>query len=124
MGCNKDYDCLKLANETYPSLQSEIFSSLSTVSSQINGIGSKLMGLSIPNDSLGERIKSRIGDICSYLNNDNEIIDNLINSVNKFVDEKEIEHKDHYDKWKAQQQRTDKPEPVDNTAPEEVVNYE
>ena len=104
MGCNKDEGCLNIANNVYPGLQGEINGSISSITNNVNEIISGLSGLSIPDDYLGEKVKSQVDSICGSLTSDVGEISSLSGSINNFVGSKIEEHQEHYRNWLAQQE--------------------
>ena len=104
MACGKNAGCLRIATSVYPGLQGEINSSISKISSSINEIISGLNGLSIPDDYLGTKVKSRVSAICSGLGSDASEVGALGGKINGFVGNKIQEHNEHYRTWKAEQQ--------------------
>ena len=105
MACGKNAGCLRIATSVYPGLQGEINSSISKISSSINEIISGLNGLSIPDDYLGAKVKSRVSAICSSLGSDASEVSALGGKINGFVGNKIQEHNEHYRTWKIEQQR-------------------
>lgn len=105
MACGKNEECLNIANNIYPNLQSEINSSINTITSSVNEIISGLSSLTIPDDYLGTKVKSRIITICSNLSSDIGEISSINGSINSFVSEKIKEHQKHYEEWKKEQER-------------------
>ena len=105
MACSKDAGCLRIATSIYPGLQGEINASISKISSSISEIISGLNGLSIPDDYLGAKVKSRVSAICSSLGSDASEVGAIGGKINGFVGNKIQEHNEHYREWKIAQQR-------------------
>ena len=105
MACGKDQGCLRIANSTYPGLQAEINGSINTITNNINEIMSVLNSLSIPDDYLGSKVKTRVNSICSSLSSDEGEVSSISGNINSFVSSKIKEHQEHYNMWKTEQQR-------------------
>ena len=104
MGCNRNYGCQKLANTVYPNLKTEVGKDITKAKSEIEEIVNTLKGLSIPEDYLGEKISTRLNEICSDFNSDAGELDSTKASINSFIDTKIVEHNIHYQKWQSAMQ--------------------
>ena len=124
MGCNKDSGCLKIANNTYPGLKSEIDGSMTSIKGQLESIVDELNGLTIPDDYLGSKVKAQISSICGNFSSDMDSITAEKNSIDIFIGKKIIEHQKHYNAWKFQQQQMQQQmnNEIDNTNLENINN--
>jgi len=105
MGCNRDNNCLKIAKDTYPSLQSDIDNSVSNINNQIDATIESLSNLYIPDDYLGNKVKDKIKEICDELTTDEENVKSFSSNVNNHIKQKISEHQTHYDRWKEKEQK-------------------
>ena len=105
MACNKDSGCLKIANSTYPGLKTEIDSSSTAITDNIQSVIDELSALSVPDDYLGEKVSSRLKTICTELTSDIASVKTMNSSIDGFIDEKITEHTNHYNAWKREQER-------------------
>lgn len=103
MACSKDQGCLTIANSIYPGLQSEINSSVKTITTGLNEITTELNTLTIPDDYLGEKVKKELESITSNLNNDQSNIVATSGNIGMFIGRKVEEHRNHYNAWKKAQ---------------------
>ena len=105
MACGYNANCWRIANSIYPSLKDEISGSINATNKDINGIVDELSSLQIPDDYLGEKVKSKIEDICLNLNNDSKDIKAINGNIDGFIESKILEHQGHYNDWKIEEDR-------------------
>ena len=105
MSCNRDDGCLKIAESTYPSLQSEINTSVNSINTELSDVVSSLQSLTIPDDYLGEKVKDRITSITASLGDDQSSVDAINSELDSFISEKITEHTEHYNEWLQEQER-------------------
>lgn len=99
MSCNRDSGCLNIARSIYPGLKGEINSSISSVNNQVDGIIGNLSSLAIPDDYLGNKVKSKLEEICTGFETDKSELNSAKANVNAFIDSKIKEHYGHYYEW-------------------------
>ena len=103
MPCNRNSECLNIANTIYPNLNLEVSTSLKQAVHYISSAMTKLNGMNIPDDSLGVKIKQIISSNNTKLEQDCNNIEKVISNVDGFVKSKVEEHKEHYRAWEEQQ---------------------
>ena len=104
MGCNRDSGCLKLYSVTYPNLESEINTSISSADGEINEIISELSNLYVPDDYLGNKVQNRLQEICNSFSEDSDKLKTEKNKINSFINTKIEEHRQHYNSWQKAQE--------------------
>lgn len=102
MACNKDSHCKTIA-DNYPSLLAPVEDSISKITGSISEISGGLGGLSIPDDYLGTKVKSRVQRICAYFEANSRQVSMLGSKISNFVSEKITEHNKHYNDWVEQE---------------------
>ena len=103
MACSKDQGCLTIANSIYPGLQSEINSSIKTITTALSDITSELSTLTIPEDYLGKKVKEELESITNNLNSDQSNVVATSGNIGMFIGKKVEEHRNHYNAWKKAQ---------------------
>ena len=99
MSCNHDQRCLDIANEYGPK-KGQINADLNNVSESISTINTKLKSFSVPEDYIGNKVIEKINSISNRLIASSDNVDSFKNSVDSFIDNKEQEHRSHYNAWK------------------------
>ena len=96
MACNmgKGPGCKDIANK-YTIYVEDISQSVSSIKINLSKIKSELESLSVPNDYLGEKVKSRLESICSNFSSDESSIDGAFSSIESFANEKKNDHMQH-----------------------------
>lgn len=107
MSCNRDSNCLNIAND-YVTKKSSINSSLNSMKTNIETVGTSLNNIESPSDYLGNKVKEKIEIISSNLSNSVDNITSFNNNINTFINNKEIEHRNHYNSWKKAQEAKEK----------------
>ena len=107
MSCNRDSGCLNIAKSVYPGLKGEINSSISNVNSQISEIVGELSSLVIPEDYLGNKVRTKLSEICSGFESDKSELNSAKADVNVFIDSKIKEHYGHYYEWQRIKDKED-----------------
>lgn len=105
MSCGKDAGCLTIYKTIYPNLKTEISGSISKINGTVNGIIGSLNGLSVPDDYLGSKVKSRLSSITQGLSGDLSSLDGAKGAIEGFIDQKIPEHQKHYNDWVEEQKR-------------------
>ena len=99
MQCNKDDKCLTIYKIYYPEWQKSIGGYVASANNVLTNILDPLGGLVIPNDYLGEKVKSQIQDLCRNFKNDSINLGNegkiISNKINDFISI----HQNHYRTW-------------------------
>ena len=104
MGCNKNEDCLRLANSVYPGYQGEINNEVSKITSELDNVISELNSLSVPDDYLGVKVKNSLTSIITDFNSDKQNVIGVSGNINTFIGRKKEEHQKHYNDWKRVQE--------------------
>jgi hypothetical protein len=103
VSCNRDSNCLNIAN-TYSSSKGSINTNLNSVKTSISEIDTKLKSFNVPNDYIGNKVLEKINSISSDLSTSSSNVDSFKQSVNTFINQKEQEHRNHYQAWKKKQE--------------------
>ena len=101
MSCNRDSGCKELYSVKYPSYKSDIDSQINDVNNKVMEVEDLLNELYIPGDYLGTKIKTKIEELCTELNNNIEELSSEKTNIDSFIDDKINDHKTHYNTWLA-----------------------
>ena len=101
MSCGKDGGCLKIANEVYHALQSDVTNDGNILLNQLDNIMNDLNAIKPPEDYLGEKVQSRIKEIGNNLETDRENLYGKLKVIDEFIDAKIKEHLVHAKDWES-----------------------
>ena len=102
MSCNRNEKCRVIANN-YNSRKNSIDSNCSNMKNNVSMISRSLNFFDIPDDYIGNKVKSKIEEITKNLKSSSDGIDAFKQNIDSFIDEKESEHNNHYWSWKKKQ---------------------
>ena len=104
MGCNKNEGCKYIYSNEYPTEKSSIDSAIDEVTTQISETSTTLKELFIPDDYLGNKLKTKLEKLCLDLDTDNNNLLLEKGNIDTFINEKIEEHHRHYDDWVRNQE--------------------
>ncbi len=114
MGCNRNRDCKEIYETTYPTLRGYVNSGIDSINKYASETVTRLQGLYIPDDYLGNKLKDKIEELNTKLNTDLDSLSSGKDSVDSFVDRMIEEHRQHYKDWLASLKTVGEPEIFNN----------
>ena len=113
-GQGRTSGCEEIYKIIYPTLVSEIDSSMATVNLNLNNIVSTLSGLKVPDDYLGQKVQSQINNLCNTFSEDTASVSAEKGLIDSFVSGKIELHRRHHAQYLAmlEEQKKEKEESI------------